>query len=158
FNASALTITGNLAVTGGTLTATDVINGASMTISAGTVQGTTSVSNPAGSLLTLASGATLSGQLLNGGEFQLGGCSARLAGALSNNNGGRVSGTGTVTGTLVNSANSVVSADAGQRLVFGTGINGSNATIQMTGGTIEFTGQLSNQANGLISGRGVLRG
>src|SRR5262249_35945983 len=37
-------------------------------------------------------------------------------------------------------------------------VNASNATIQMTGGTIEFTGQLSNLANGLISGRGVLRG
>jgi hypothetical protein len=128
FNASALSLTANLAVTGGTLTSTDIINTASLTISAGTVQGTTSISNPAGALLSVASGATLSGQLINGGEFQLGGGSARLTGALSNN-GGRVSGTGTITGTLINDANSVVSADAGQRLVFGTGINESNTTI-----------------------------
>ncbi|HEY1376826.1 MAG TPA: hypothetical protein VGF55_08525 [Gemmataceae bacterium] len=158
FSGNALTLAGNLSVTGGTLTAADVINTATLSVAAGTVQGTASISNPAGSLLSLANGATLSGQTFNGGEVQLGGGAARLTGQLSNS--GRVSGTGTVTGNLINNPNGVVSADAGQRLVFGGGasVNGSNATIQMTGGTIEFTGQLSNLANGLISGRGVFRG
>jgi T5SS/PEP-CTERM-associated repeat protein len=158
FSASALTVSGNLTVAGGTLTATDVINTATLNVTAGTVQGTTSVSNPIGALLSLANGATLSGQTFNGGELQFGGGAARLVGQLSNT--GRVSGTGTVTGNLINNPNGVVSADAGQRLVFGGAgdVNATNATIQLTGGTIEFTGQLSNQANGLISGRGVFRG
>lgn len=158
FSGNALTIGGNLTVSGGTLTATDVINTATLSLAAGTVQGTTSVSNPIGSLLSVANGATVIGQTFNGGELQFGGGAARLVGQVSNT--GRVSGTGTVTGNLINNPNGVVSADAGQRLVFGGAgsVNGSNGTIQMTGGTIEFTGQLSNLSNGLISGRGVFRG
>src|SRR5207253_2745156 len=50
--------------------------------------------------------------------------------------------------------------DASQRLVFtgGTNTNNLNGTIEMTGGTVEFTGLLTNAAGGLISGRGVFRG
>ena len=51
-------------------------------------------------------------------------------------------------------------ADAGQRLVFtgATNNNNLNGTIEMTGGTVEFTGTLTNAAGGSISGRGTFRG
>jgi T5SS/PEP-CTERM-associated repeat protein len=158
FSGSPLTIGANLTINGGSLNAADLVNQASLNVTAGTVQGTNSISNSAGAAITVANGAQVSGSTVNSGDIQLGGSAARLNGSLANS--GRLSGSGTVTGNLSNNVNGQILVDSGQRMVFGgaTNTNASNGTIQLTGGTLEFTGQLNNLANGLISGRGTFRG
>jgi T5SS/PEP-CTERM-associated repeat protein len=158
FSGNPLTVTGNLTVNGGLVSATEFVNAATMAINSGSVQATTQITNNAGSLITVANGGVLNGLTFNNGEIQFGGGSARLTGNLVNS--GRVTGSGTVSASLTNNASGRVIVDAGQRLVFGgaSNSNNSNGSIEMTGGTVEFTGQLNNATNGLISGRGVFRG
>lgn len=75
-------------------------------------------------------------------------------------NVGRITGSGMVGASLINNANGRIISDAGQRLVFAGPSNNNNAngTFELSGGTLEFTSTLNNNAGGMISGRGVLRG
>jgi fibronectin-binding autotransporter adhesin len=75
-------------------------------------------------------------------------------------NVGRITGSGMVGASLVNNANGRIISDAGQRLVFAGPSNNNNAngTLELSGGTLEFTTTLNNNTGGMISGRGVLRG
>jgi T5SS/PEP-CTERM-associated repeat protein len=137
--------------------------GSSLTVGPGlnvTTTGTAAINVAATGFLLLTGGtATGAGGVNNAGEIQLASPAAVLAGTTLTNTG-RVDGYGHVNANLANNASGIVAVDAGQRLVFGgtTNTNNSNGSIELTGGTIEFTGTLTNAANGLISGRGVFRG
>jgi fibronectin-binding autotransporter adhesin len=154
FSGNPITFNANLTVTGGTVNSLDVTNNAVLTISAGTVGPANGLVNNAGGLVAIATGAVLGGGAVNSGELQLGGGTARIAGTVLN--AGRISGGGAIAGTLTNNANGTVTVDAGQRLVVnGFGTNNSNANITLNGGTLEYTGSMTNTANGLIAGRGT---
>jgi T5SS/PEP-CTERM-associated repeat protein len=112
-------------------------------------------------VLSLTGGSAAGTSIFNNGEVDFGSPVAALGLAgqpLAN--AGRMQGTGRVNANLSNNANGVISADAGQRLVFAgaSNFNNANGAISLTGGTVEFTGSLTNAPGGFISGRGVFRG
>lgn len=75
-------------------------------------------------------------------------------------NAGRIRGSGRIQADLNNTVNGRILVENGQTLLF-AGVNNhnnTNGTIEMTGGTIEFTNTLNNNAGGFISGRGTFRG
>jgi T5SS/PEP-CTERM-associated repeat protein len=154
--------TGNFAV-GSTLSVGPGGNlGVSLTVGPGlnlTTTLSTFLNVTSGGFLLLTGGAATGNfGVNNSGEIQLASPAAGLFGTNITNTG-RIDGTGRIGGTVANNASGIIAVDAGQRLVVsGTGSNNGNGTIELTGGTLEFTGTLTNAANGLISGRGVFRG
>jgi hypothetical protein len=112
---------------------------------------------PLGSNVTLPTGLTVSvtnatavsstaALLLNGGTF--------ASGTLTNN--GLIRGEGVVSAATTNAATGEIRAQAGMTLTF-TGTNAANAgTINLQGGTAQFSQALTNGTNGQILGRGML--
>lgn len=107
-------------------------------------------------------GGTATGFIIgNYGEINLASASSTLGQAGNNlSNSGRIVGTGRVNASLGNYANGRIIVDAGHRLVFHgeTNNNFAGGTLELSGGTVEFTNTLTNRAGGFISGRGVFRG
>ena len=112
-------------------------------------------------VLNLTGGTAAGTSISNAGEINFANpiASLGLAGQTLTNTG-RLTGTGRINANLANNANGLIFADSGQRLVFAgtTNNNNSGAAIELTGGTVEFTGTLNNLAGGIISGSGTLRG
>lgn len=114
-------------------------------------------------LLQLSGGQASVGTVINEGEIVLSGITSRLG--LSGTdyslyNTGNISGSGRILSNLNNNTNGRIIVDAGQRLIFAgeRNTNGTNGTIELSGGTIEFTRSLTNEMGGFISGRGTYRG
>jgi autotransporter-associated beta strand protein/T5SS/PEP-CTERM-associated repeat protein len=158
--------TGSLQVTNASLTIGSAGPlGASVTVGPGLTLRVTNVAQTfavaSDGVLNLTGGTVTAGLMTNAGEIDFGSPVAALGNSGQQlTNTGRLAGTGRVNANVANNASGIIAVDAGQRLVFAgsTNSNNSNGTIELTGGTIEFTGTLTNAANGLISGRGVFRG
>lgn len=111
--------------------------------------------------LYMNGGSLIAPAINNNNEVNFLNASSRLG--ISGNtltNVGRITGSGMVGASLVNNANGRIISDSGQRLVFAgtSNTNNTNGTLELSGGTLEFTSTLNNNAGGMISGRGVLRG
>lgn len=110
----------------------------------------------AGSLLWLTGGQlTSSGALTNNGEIRLDSTLTRLTPASLTNNG-TISGTGRVNASVTNQLTGILRSSGAERLVLAGAATTNNGTIDLVGGTIEFTGQLINSGGAAVSGRGAL--
>ena len=95
------------------------------------------------------------GGFTNTSEIQLGGLSSRIDGGVLTNRG-PIHGTGRIQSTLINEAGGELRAGVGQWLVV-TGAGNSNAgDINLIGGSVEFTQDLTNHDSGRIVGWGNL--
>jgi hypothetical protein len=93
----------------------------------------------------------------SGGTLQLDGSLANVT-SLVTNTAGFIRGTGRFTAGLNNGAAGTIRAEAGDRLIVDT-VGPTNAgTIELAGGTVEYSKTLTNLAAGTISGRGIFRG
>ncbi|AGT11475.1 hypothetical protein [Paracoccus aminophilus] len=125
------TLTGPLQ-NGGTLQGQGNVAGTVNNLSSGRI-----VAN-AGQTLTLDQGASNSGEVrLNGGT---------IGGAITNNVGGRIGGTGTLTGAVSNLSGASISIDRADRLSFQGGL--SNAGTYTLAGSSE--GTITNQSGGAV--------
>lgn len=111
--------------------------------------------------LYLSGGSISAGVINNQNEViftQITSSFGRIGDAL--NNSGRIRGSGRVQADLNNGANGRILVENGQTLLFSgnNNQNNTNGTIELSGGTIEFTNSLNNNAGGFISGRGTFRG
>ncbi len=105
-------------------------------------------------LLTVDGTTLRAGAVENAGELLLTGTRPRVvAAALSNT--GLILGDGRLVGETTNAADGRLLAEAGNRLVL-DGSAANHGTVELTGGTVEVTGPLTNAAGGDILGRGTL--
>jgi fibronectin-binding autotransporter adhesin len=170
-NTAALTVNGTFAFNSGTLGVTGANGltigtggalGASFSLGAGRTMNVTNATTIASDGVLFMSGGMLNatGGISNNGEIQLLDPTSQLAGAAITNHK-LIDGTGRISNNLVNSnsGNTIgeVRASGSQHLTFtGTSNTNSGKIDLLQGGTIEFTGPLSNTASGLITGRGAL--
>ncbi|MCX7427215.1 MAG: PEP-CTERM sorting domain-containing protein, partial [Planctomycetia bacterium] len=96
------------------------------------------------------------GTLTNQGELQLAGHTARVS-ASQILNYGLIHGSGRLDGPLANTAGGQVRVDTGDWIIVSAANSENSGTINLEGGTLEFTGSLYNYEGGFISGRGTLR-
>ncbi|MBN1852743.1 MAG: hypothetical protein JW829_08460 [Pirellulales bacterium] len=109
------------------------------------------------SLLVLGDDASLhTNMLVNSGEIQLQGTTALVGGSTLVNHG-LLTGNGRIQSALGNQLAGEIRGASGQRLVFTASGNSNFGEINLSGGSIEFTEDLTNMADGFISGRGELR-
>jgi T5SS/PEP-CTERM-associated repeat protein len=159
--AGAISLTSTLIVSGGSIAAptinlnanmdingfSNVAAGATMTIQAGrTIQ--------LGNFSTLGAATSITN---NGGTLVLTGPFANVTGPFINSSG-YVRGIGRFSGGLNNSAGGTLRLEAGDHLIIDQTSRTNAGTIELAGGTIEYTQWLNNQASGVITGRGVFRG
>ena len=106
-------------------------------------------------LLVVRNDSLSSSNVQNDGEIILDGFLARLSGNTFANNS-TLRGNGRIDATLTNGVTGVIRAQTGQTLrVTGTG-NANSGDIDLFGGTVEFTEDLTNEATGRVSGGGIL--
>jgi fibronectin-binding autotransporter adhesin len=116
------------------------------------VTNTTTV-NP-GALLVLDSGGIFnSGSLVNNGEVDLNGLTAVAGGGTVSNNG-LIRGEGTVTAIVNNNSGGEIRAESGKRIKFTNGVGVNGGSINLQGGTAEFTAPLLIGSAGQINGQG----
>jgi hypothetical protein len=166
FSTGSLVVNGTIAFNAGTLSVTGAGGltigaggplGSAFTLGAGrTLNVTDTATINSGALLVIESGGALNaGTLANSGTVVLDGAAAVLGGTTINNNG-LVRGEGTISANLTNTAGGEIRAQSGKTLTF-TGTSGPNAgTINLQGGSLEFSQPLTNSATGQILGRGML--
>ncbi len=134
----------NLIVSG----VTTVASGGTLTIGGG---------NFASSGIFVEQGGTidLASPYTSTSEMHLNGATARISGTTLNNQA-LLHGDGRISTVLNNTSTGQVRASTGDRLAF-TGTGNTNAgSINILGGTVEFTDTLTNTSTGFISGRGTL--
>ena len=117
------------------------------------ITNTTTVNN--GALLLIENGSFSAGTTINNGQVTLDGVASALDGATLTNNS-LVSGNGRIGATLDNTAAGEVRVGSGDTLTFSRTSNVNDGTIDLLGGTIEFTRNFDNNAGGSIVGRGTL--
>ena len=131
FNSGTLNITGdNLSISGSGLF------GNTLTVPFGAA---VNVTNSA----SIATGASLA---MQGGLFS----AAMLT------NSGTIGGSGQIAAPLTNAPGGQVCAFTGDHSVFSGGSNVNQGQIQLSGGTVEFIGRVTNNPTGLIEGNGSL--
>jgi len=94
------------------------------------------------------------GGLGNAGEINLGTGGLQLVGGTLINTG-LIRGEGTIANDLANTTGEV-RGEAGRRIAFTGANNITSGEINLLGGTVEFTQDLTNTAGGFIGGRGTL--
>ncbi len=97
------------------------------------------------------------GVINNGGTLQLDGSLANITGLVTNT-AGFIRGTGRFVAGLNNGAAGTIRAETGDHLIIDTTGPTNAGTIELAGGTVEYSKTLTNLAGGTISGRGVFRG
>ncbi len=97
------------------------------------------------------------GVINNGGTLQLDGSLANITGLVTNT-AGFIHGTGRFVAGLNNGAAGTIRAETGDHLIIDTTGPTNAGTIELAGGTVEYSKTLTNLAGGTISGRGVFRG
>lgn len=133
---------------GGVLGASLQLNGNQL------VNVTQQVTVESGAVLSLAGGTLTGGALLNNGHVDLNGLLSNLeVGSLVNN--ALITGGGRVSSVLDNAAAGEVRAGAGDNLRFTNAGNTNDGAINILGGTVEFTQDLTNNPGGAVSGRGT---
>ena len=131
--------------------------GDSLSVATGqTVRVSNSATVDPGSTLLVASGATFdAGTLDNNGSVFLEGPLAEVAGGVWNN-GGVLRGAGIVRSDVTNVSGGEIRVELHKTLEL-TGSNGTNTgVINLQGGTLQFSQELTNGAAGNILGRGTL--
>jgi hypothetical protein len=151
-------ISGSLAITGAgglTLSAGSAF-GQSLAVNRGcnlSVSNTLTTSSPG--VLYVDGGSVYAGSIANGGEINLLDAQSQLSGGTFNNTG-LLRGDGRINNILTNGSTGEVRASNADRLVFTAFSNTNNGKINLVnGGTVEFTGPLTNSATGRIAGRGT---
>jgi T5SS/PEP-CTERM-associated repeat protein len=159
--AGAMSLTSTLIVTGGRIAAPTINLNANMDISgfSNVIAGTT-MTIQAGRTIQLGDFSTLGATTSitnNGGTLVLTGPFANVSGPFINS-AGYVRGIGRFSGGLNNSAAGTLRLEAGNHLIIDQTDRKNAGTIELAGGTIEYTEWLDNQITGVITGRGVFRG
>lgn len=159
--AGTLTLTTPLTITGGAISAPTIDLNANMDIGAfSNISATSTITLEPGKTIQLGNFATLAATTSisnNGGTLALQGPLANVIGLMTNTTG-FVTGTGRFTAGLNNGANGTVRVETADHLIIDTAAPTNAGTIELAGGTVEYTGQLSNNATGTVSGRGIFRG
>ncbi len=159
--AGTITLGSTLAITGGKVAAPIVALNANIDLTGfSNIAASNTISIAAGKRIQLSDFSTLSatnGTTNNGGTLVLNGPFATVSGAMTNTSG-YVLGTGRFTGGLNNGASGVVRVESGNHLIIDQAAPTNAGTIELADGTIEYSGALSNNATGFITGRGVFRG
>jgi T5SS/PEP-CTERM-associated repeat protein len=165
FNTGILAVNGAFNFTGGTLRIT---GSGGLAIGPGGPLGSTctllaarhlNVSNAAtvdaAGRLILQDGSFSAGTLTNNGEVRLQSAASTLtAGTLSNNK--LIAGSGQINAPLTNNAAGVVSAATGERLNFAGSGSSNHGQLELLGGVLSFTGDLTNASDGFVVGNGSL--
>jgi fibronectin-binding autotransporter adhesin len=167
---------GNLNVSSGQqlrLTGGMLANTATVDLVGGIVAGTATLSNNAGGIVsgrgTISAPFTNAGLLdvesgtlnitlgsANSGEILLGGGLATLGGAGAITNTGLIRGEGKISKTINNNAGGQIRAEPGKSLTLTGSGNTNSGQINLYGGLLEITQNLTNNAGGFISGNGTL--
>jgi T5SS/PEP-CTERM-associated repeat protein len=95
--------------------------------------------------------------IVNNGVLKLNGPLASVN-SLVTNTLGVIQGSGRFAGGLNNGAAGIIRAAANDHIIIQGAALNNPGTMELLGGTIEYTGTLTNQATGFIAGRGVFRG
>jgi T5SS/PEP-CTERM-associated repeat protein/autotransporter-associated beta strand protein len=177
-NGGAISYTNALTLAGGAINGTAPLNNTAQINGYGTIGGSGGFTNSGGmtasaGILTLSKTGALSNSgtisLLPGGQLQLTGGSlantgrihfngGTLGGAatLNNNLSGVIAGNGTMASPLSNNAGGELRAEPGKSLTLTGSGNTNSGEINLYGGLLEFTQNLTNNAGGFISGNGTL--
>ena len=159
--AGTLSLTTPLVLTGGQISAPTLNVAANMDISGfSTVTATNTVLLQSGTTIQLGDFSTLHATTSitnNGSTLALQGPLARVSGPFANF-AGFVTGTGRFTSGMNNGANGFIRVNTGDQIIIDAGSPTNAGTIELAGGTVQYSGTLTNQATGTISGRGVFRG
>lgn len=159
--AGTITLGSAVAVTGGRVAAPIIALNANIDLTGfSNIAASNTMSIAAGKRIQVSNFSTLSatnGTTNNGGTLVMNGPFATVSGAMTNTTG-YILGTGRFTGGLNNGASGVVHVDAGNHLIIDQAAPTNAGAIELADGTIEYSGALSNNATGFISGRGVFRG
>jgi T5SS/PEP-CTERM-associated repeat protein len=159
--AGTLTLTTPLTISGGAISAPIIDLNSNMDIGAfSNISATNTITLEAGNTIQLGDFATLAATTSvtnNGGTLELQGPLANVTGPMANN-AGFVSGTGRFVGGLNNGAAGTIRVETGDHIIIDTVGPTNGGTIELAGGTVEYSKTLSNLAGGTISGRGVFRG
>ncbi len=126
--------------------------------------------------LTLFGGATASNDLVVDGLLRVEGNASRLTSDTATNfgeiqlasstglfqvntfsNQGTIVGSGRIGGDVTNEASGEIYAESLERIVFTGASTNNQGLVELLGGTIDVRGTLTNEAVGVIRGRGVLR-
>jgi T5SS/PEP-CTERM-associated repeat protein len=159
--AGTLTLTTPMTLTGGTINVPILDINANMDIGAfSTISASDTVTLETGKTVQLGDFATLGATnsvTNNGGTLELQGPLANATGFTSNL-AGFIRGTGRFTAGLNNGAGGTIRVETGDDIIIDTVGPTNLGTIELAGGTVEYSKTLSNLAGGTISGRGVFRG
>jgi T5SS/PEP-CTERM-associated repeat protein len=159
--AGTLSLTTPLILTGGQISAPTLSVAANMDISGfSTVTATNTLLLQSGTTIQLGNFSTLNATTSitnNGSTLALQGPLARVTGPFANF-AGFVTGTGRFTSGMNNGANGFILVNTGYQIIIDAGTPTNAGTIELAGGTIQYSGTLTNLATGTISGRGVFRG
>ena len=159
--AGTMNLASTLIVAGGRIAAPIINLNADMDISGfGSIAAGTTMTIGTGKTIQLRDFSTLGATTSitnSGGTVVLNGRFVNVTGAFINN-GGYVRGVGRFTGGLNNGAAGTVRLESGDHIIVDQTGRTNAGTIELAGGTIEYSQSLTNQATGVITGRGVFRG
>jgi fibronectin-binding autotransporter adhesin len=159
--AGTLTLGSTLVLAGGRISAPTININANMDIGGfSNLAATNTINIQAGRTIQLRDFSTLTSTnpfTNNGGTLVLGGQFANVTGVLTNT-AGFVRGTGRFSGGLNNGATGTIRLASGDHLIVDGAANTNVGTIELAGGTIEYSQALANNLGGVITGRGVFRG
>jgi T5SS/PEP-CTERM-associated repeat protein len=159
--AGTLSLTTPLILNGGRISAPTISVAANMDISGfSTITAATTLILQSGTTIQLGDFSTLHATTSitnNGSTLALQGPLARVTGPFANF-AGFVTGTGRFTSGMNNGTNGFIRVNTGDQIIIDAGTPTNAGTIELAGGTIQYSGTLTNQATGTISGRGVFRG
>ena len=159
--AGTLSLTTPMTLTGGTISVPSLDINANLDIGAfSSVTASNTVTLQPGITVQLGNFATLGATTSvtnNGGTLELKGPLANVTGPVANN-AGYIHGTGRFAGGLNNNAGGTIRAESGDHIIIDTVGPTNLGTIELAGGTVEYSKTLTNLANGTISGRGIFRG
>lgn len=160
-NLGTLNLGSTLSLTGGRISVPALDVNANMDIGAfSTVTANSGVTLEAGATVQLENFGTLASTTSitnNGGTLDLQGSLANVTGFTSNL-AGYIQGTGRFTGGLNNGTGGTIRVESADHIIVDTVGPTNLGTIELAGGTVEYSKTLSNLAGGTISGRGVFRG
>ncbi len=155
----ATTLSNTLSLNGGTLSTGSLVNLENLQFNSGTlnVTGDLTVGSASGMEFVVSSGCAInvtnnttveatSELQLDDGDFS--------SGDLTNH--GLVRGDGDIDATLTNASNGTVQAFGGKSLHFDGSAHTNHGDIELQGGTVQFTGALTNETDGSIMGNGSL--
>jgi autotransporter family porin len=151
-----MTLDGSLNVNGGTLGPFDLTNNSTLAVNQGQVA-TNTLTNNAGRLILVGGNSNVNAntEIQNFGSIRMNSPTASLSGGLlTNHSGGTISGIGQIENVLFNEG--IVRSTGAEHLVFAGANNNNLASINLSGGTIEFSQNLINRDGAAITGRGTL--